>query len=636
MAAMANESAHLQLYDVSSTTYPAWPTQPKSLENVPYFQATPENLDDLLTKAAHFNTIELKFGPSDCGTVNNTRNCTEACNDPESLFKLNNLRTCIQLAAASFLVRNKTYTVDMSNATTVATLESYQVPNLTTYNATGVFRNTARCLSQSCAVSSLGNCTDRIQGLANIRITGTMDNLENIYSGLSNYCDYFEANINADIGGPGIIVSYLLQTALAVMFYLSLKASTTWTRKLFRCLSWLSYPSKTWREKLRKQGESLQSKVSCSRFGASVVSSLAEFQEVQIYFVASVQIATLISFNPMHPNASSVNSDSYGSALANSVIVKTLSISGVSCILLTQYTLQRNVGLHWWYIFVIMTAVLAMAIAIFAIRGDLMPPADALWNKFMGDAALNMCGNNPSPMTYCRPNHVPYISAIYNTTGTYIVVYLGIVVWVGLLVDQVASTVDKLAGRFPWLQQKLERGKQNVRRKTWLEQGAKEWENNSAWTWCTKIGWIGIRCFIVVYWIAMEIAAIWMVLGYVDTTLILVTSNSTIEIIDSTEWSFGQLIAIMVWAPTVVKYFYFIIFGVEEGFEERIAKNYTIARDADPDKPATRRTRHATLPHAATYPLAAGDTRRSPSGPDEEAGGGASSGTAVEPVRTTW
>jgi len=326
---------------------------------------------------------------------------------------------------------------------------------------------------------------------------------------------------------PQVVLSYFFQTSLALLLYFLLRASTTWARRLDALFKRRSKrdgsPSRD------EQPATLLSKLGASRLGPAATSALVEFQEMQIYFVASVQIATLVSYNPSTTEATGANNDSYAAMLLNSGLAALLAISSTACIMLVQCCLQRT-RMHWWYIFILMTYTLVFAIVVFARRSRLMPPADTLWEHFRDDTLLPRCGNNPSPMTYCRP---PRDTAFLdNAVAGYVVCCLGGVAWVGLFMDQLATSIPK---RFPAAAKRLGGLKlpHKVRGKT------RFWSSISA-----------------AYWIVVEVLLLVMT-GYHLSQLVLILRD--VDISDPGNWSFGQLIAVSVWAPTIAKFLYTII-----------------------------------------------------------------------------
>lgn len=270
----------------------------------------------------------------------------------------------------------------------------------------------------------------------------------------------------------------------------------------------------------------LLSKLPAWGLSAAAASALMEFQEMQLYFVGCVQIATLVSYNPSTTESTGTNNDSFAAMLLNSGLAALLAISSMACVLLVQCCLQRA-RMHWWYTFILMTYTIVFALVIFARRSHLMPPADGLWENFRGDTLLDKCGHNPSPMTYCRPPSDT--SFLDNAAAGYAVCCLGAVAWVGLFVDQLAASSPR---RFPAFAKRLH---------SLLPMDAVRGRNR-LWTSLSAA-----------YWIAVEVLLLLMV-GYHLSQLILVAME--VNIGDGSGWGFGQLIAISVWAPTIAKFIY--------------------------------------------------------------------------------
>jgi hypothetical protein len=308
-----------------------------------------------------------------------------------------------------------------------------------------------------------------------------------------------------------------------------LKFSTTWIRGLSSLLGCFGRPAI-----IRRQGIQLQENLVTSKFGAAVISSLVEFQEVQIYFVTSIQIATLVSFNPGNPNTGTANSNSYGEATSNSATVAILGINGAASILLTQYCLQRA-GMHWWYTFVIMSTTVILALVVYGDQSHLMPPVDALWEQFESGAQISSCGNEPSPMTYCQPNNEYVYSLIrLGSAAGYITFVVGPLAWAVLFLDQLAFTI---MAKFPSLTEKLSILSQKLR---FLKM-----RRCKFWSWSLAFYWFGIQTLF------FSVAIVHI------CSLLLLASDAGFN--DAANWSFGQFIAAMVWAPTIAKYLYFIV-----------------------------------------------------------------------------
>lgn len=398
-----------------------------------------------------------------------------------------------------------------------------------------------------------------------------------------------------------------MQASLAISLYLLLRISTTFARRLGILFSPGGDKGISTHHRSSKLAP-LASKPKISRLGAAATSSLVEFQEVQSYFIVSVQIATLISYNPEITDTAGANNTSFAAVILNSGIAAFLNITGVACIVLVQCCLQRA-HMRWWYTFIMTSVTLIIALFIFAWRNNLMPPTDGLWETFRDKGPIPLCGNNPSPMVYCRaPWDTRFLD---NAIAGYVTCGLSGLAWAGLLIDQLAFTIPE---RFPAFAKRL----QKLEVKRLLEGKRKAW-----------------RLLASAYWFIIE-ALLLLNVGYQLSQLALMVND--IGIGANGSWTFGQLIAVTVWAPTIAKFIYFNIcksfssfifqtpfyarsvqtltniaprylVGVKEGFEERIAKTWQII----PSDEENETNDASALPsrrssHVATDGLITGET----------------------------
>ena len=316
------------------------------------------------------------------------------------------------------------------------------------------------------------------------------------------------------------MISYFLQSSIAIFFFVLLKVATTWLSRVDALLG-RKPPGKL---------AAAQSTLSPSKLRAAVTSSLAEFQEIQLYFIAAVQVATLISFD--HETASTVgaNNSSYAAVILNSGLAGLVNITAMAAVLLVQCCL-RKAGMRWWYTFFLMTLTCILAGIIFSRRSELTPSPDVLWDKFKEDAPLPFCGNNPSPMTFCRS--IRETKFLDNDVGGFIACGLGLFSLIGLWVDQLVFTVrTKFPAILEWTTSHLDRQHRFRSRRALFSTMA------------------------ALYWSAVEFFLLLLV-GFHISQLILIIDD--VNFADTGGWGFGQLIAVTVWAPTIVKFLYFNI-----------------------------------------------------------------------------
>ncbi|KAK3319099.1 hypothetical protein B0H66DRAFT_623471 [Apodospora peruviana] len=567
-----------------------WAGDIGNITQIPYFQETAYDLKHHLTDPEYRDdNYKLYFYSTDCKTTSGTTNCTEACLDPKSLFTPRNFYTCVLLAAAALLVQNDDYYVNNSDPATIQAMDQWHVADLSTLDGPGILTNVGQCIATSCVRSTLGECGHDVRKINDFDYSDMgVYFLPNVTNSLDLYCDGFddESIINPDIAGPGVVLSYLIQTSLALLFFFLIKFFTRTPRVLISLFTPCNHRAK-------ETAHNVQTYLASSRYSAAVRTTLVEFQEVQLYFVGAIQVATFISFDPDNPNTGSANATSFASAVINSTVVNILSLNTVYTVLLTQICLQRD-GNHWLYIFLLMSAIYALGLAVAYQAPKLMPPIDALWAKFNDEAPIPACGGNASPMTYCN---VPFtISSTWESKDDTRLKYALVctVVYMALLVDQAVFMVkDRLPSVAARIRKRMDRIDKRYPR-TWKCLSKKVWPKA-----------------IAVYWFLLEVTMLYNIFRYFTTLM-----QGTIEAGPTAheKYGFGQIIAITVWAPTVVKYTYYNISGIQKGLENRIARNYTIQKDnrpeaADAETKLPRWRAESNADRSVTFPLVSNDRR---------------------------
>ncbi|KAK4158866.1 hypothetical protein QBC43DRAFT_363054 [Cladorrhinum sp. PSN259] len=514
----------------------------------PHFDELEYSLSEMLYNSKSKLAFDLEFDHWDCKIAGGRQNCSHACSDFKTLFEPTNIRPCVLLAAAALLEKNRTIIVDVSNTATAATVEALGIPSLSTFLAVEVLTNVGKCIAASCSQTNLGKCTDGVRAMDTTPVS--VSQLQSFSTNLGEYCSSARPEINGDIAGPGVMVSYFFQASLSLYFFFLLKICTTWIRRSFTPLGAFKRT-----RGLRHWGNELQAKLARSRFGAAVVSSLVEFQEVQIYLTASIQIATLISYNSRKTATGLLVSDSFASAAINSQVAWFLSMMSMGPVLMVQCALQRS-GMHWWYSYITMSAASIMAVVITFRTPGFIPSEDQLWDKFKADMSFAACGDNPSPMVLCNGGLV-YWTMAPNIIGApfWLVVLFGVLAWISLLLDQLVVTIR---AKFP---------------SSRLVKRLRKLEHIGALRWLLRAYWFLVETFLIIYAIC-----------YISFLAIIV---GDIVMDDASQWGFGQLIAALVFTPTAAKYIYYNLFGIKEGFEQRLAKPYTVIKRPDSDLQAS-------------------------------------------------
>lgn len=211
--------------------------------------------------------LGIGLSPLDCTTVAETRNCTEACSDPASLFTpANHALRCLPLVSWYRMGR-------MQSTRRIARRGRSWNPGrsrLYQYSTLPTSFPASRNVSLN-PVSSWGWADARLlcKAWTSSRPMWTT-------SACSLQCWRSSFRTNADIAGPGVLLSHYFQNCSVFLLFLLLKSSTTWPSRLGRLF-------RRWRRQQKQQTESPGNSTRL-KLSDSVKSTLVEFQEMQIYF----------------------------------------------------------------------------------------------------------------------------------------------------------------------------------------------------------------------------------------------------------------------------------------------------------------------------------------------------------------
>ncbi|KAG6364795.1 hypothetical protein INS49_006399 [Diaporthe citri] len=401
---------------------------------------------------------------------------------------------------------------------------------------------------------SIGTCPPSVRALS--AITVNLENLQDISQSLEHFCDDVEAKLNPDVAGPGVMLSYLLQTSVALFLFLILKIFNSWSRiaswPLIALLRKIFVPR---RPSAWTRATILQNRLAQSRLNAATITSLVEFQEVQAFFVIAIQIATLAT--SQIEGRSSSGSNSFAEVLLNAQMVQILAVNSILPVILTQCILQRE-GMLWWYSFGLTSTTVLLAKVVRAPSMSRVASFETLWQNFKEASLVEACGGLPNPMTYCNTDN--YNARYEDWKGTGVALAFVHIAVVSLLIDMVL-VIPRVRNfiNFHLSTVSLAADRHKLRGLLFLVL------RNHLWP-----------CFREFWWFGIQTALLAFVISYFTEVLIM---GLSIDLMHFGNFNYGQLISVMVWVPTLGKFVYFSIFGIEEGFGRRLAKNYRVVRD---------------------------------------------------------
>lgn len=263
-----------------------------------------------------------------------------------------------------------------------------------------------------------------------------------------------------------------------------------------------------------------------SRTSIAIATTLVEFQEAQCWFIFAVQIASILAIV-----VNSQEGTFWGEIVVNGAVAFHISQNGILPMFLVQVCLH-NEGIRNWHTFLGFCAEYLLAIVATTQRISFKSSFDL----FRGQHEIEACGYNPSPRTYCASSAGVdgFTLTFFPHPLMYKLVFLTLdtVAIIALSVDQFAWTLrtHHRTRHFKIGQHRLGRWPDGRLKRHWVR-----W---SRWFWCV-----------------LEFAYLCINMLYL-VSLSKVISNDSFK---ANRWSYGQIIAMTVWGPVIVKLFSLIL-----------------------------------------------------------------------------
>ncbi|KAK0742238.1 hypothetical protein B0T21DRAFT_360919 [Apiosordaria backusii] len=444
--------------------------------------------------------------------------CAAQCSDPKILFSsLSILGNCLTFATAAIMADDGTVNRETPFENTPTPLRISGVPD--NVNATQILGDLVRCAVSSCqgdgSTSDLATCTPGIieleRDLGRLYNSTSLAQFDVIHDGLANYCGKLDMDFEPDIAGPGVLLSQMIQASVSVTSFIIITAISSWARIIL-----LLCKQGDW-----KKAESRHKKLTASRIHGALVSASVEFQEAQTFFTMAIQIATIATFEPSFTCGLSCSQQdsiqSLSDTIMNGQLIRALAVNSMLPVLLTQSVLHRA-GMSWWY-----TLTLSLIVCVFSevIRWQTVnqAPFHILLNRLKNLVPVEECGGNPPLTAYC-------LTPLYNLQ--LVEMPMLIVGYATAMILLLAQSADHL---WPVLSPFVERTRSGQ-----------------------LLAYIGKHFFRASWWGLQLTLAIATVLHFVTLWTISRGLDAS-----SKEWTYGQVVSAMLWAPILGKYLYYNI-----------------------------------------------------------------------------
>lgn len=317
----------------------------------------------------------------------------------------------------------------------------------------------------------------------------------------------------------------MLQVVFSASLYIFLKGFNAWVR-------FSQKPQEKKQKRLARRLTRIESMIwkdssAYSRTSIAIATTLVEFQEAQCWFVFAVQIASILAIV-----VNSQEGTFWGEIIVNGAVAFHISQNGILPMFLIQICLH-NEGIRNWHTFLGFCMEYLLAIVATTQRIDYK----SSFELFRDQNSITACGGNPSPRTYCASRKgvdgVPELS-FFPHPLMYKLVFLVLdtVAMIVLVIDQLTWTL-----RTHHRTKHMGFGSYKVGR--WPDGRLKQhWIKFNRW-----------------FWQGLEFAYL------VINILYLVSLANVISPLgfEATRWSYGQIIAMTVWGPVIVKLFDLIL-----------------------------------------------------------------------------
>ncbi|KAH0537951.1 hypothetical protein FGG08_005401 [Glutinoglossum americanum] len=551
-----------------------------------------------------FSDIVLYQGG--CTLADGTNNCTTACLDQSlALRNTSSIQNCMVYPVISRLIASN----NLSNSA-ADLADRYGI--VATANTTAISQTLAACFNEACGhcgpsivtgppcfsldghfridllcFQKARNTTLDLAGIdANLPIHYEIgrcmaNNTEISIDGpgcFPDICLSIDTSVNPDVGGIGTFISYFMQIAIALAAWTLLRFFDTWTRNLIFCFMCPFGFSRA-----KQKAVACQKRLRGSSPHAALKTALVEFHKAQCYFMLALQIAALVAlgagFKVLEPK-------SYQQLFNNVALVGDVSIGGFLLVTFVLFCLHCE-GMKSWYAFILSASTVFVSIATFTTVSGFRPSEADVQNP---SGNFNSCGGNPSPTKYCLDpfsysnGRFQYLTSTDGTFGRSALIF-SLVVLVLLFVDQCELFRPRDDNNFDSrddnsLGSRNGNGKQTrVNGYEWLKMWIKDWPAWSRLESWAFLKWIwldtaerAIRSGTAILVLAIEIYYLVLLSNLIINLQSIFFNNGT----TANSWSFGQIIAVTIWLPSLVEYIYLMSRGMSIGSQYRLPKPYHV------------------------------------------------------------
>lgn len=331
-----------------------------------------------------------------------------------------------------------------------------------------------------------------------------------------------------DIGGIGVYGSYLMQLSIILLAWLYIRTLKSWARytvfAIFR---------PTGAQVARKQSSRVQKKLDSTSQYSALVSGLVEYQKAQAYFAITMQGAAMFALGG---GGNILDAGSFQQIGRTISLIGDVAIVGIVCVTFGLYLLHKSEKTSWY---VSALSFLATTLSLVTWSQTRTPLKNLQPRLEASDVYLPACGGFVEPANFCNAPETTKVTVQFEgpIVACSLTIMLLLIIWQGK--DSITKALTKL--RHLVSTEEVEMPDMGRQHSDKLSQTAR----SSTRTIASALH--GLRH--IVADTILGTSAIIMLAWLADP------KSRGFEL-NKTQWTFGQLIAITIWAPSIIEFLY--------------------------------------------------------------------------------
>ncbi|EME84885.1 uncharacterized protein MYCFIDRAFT_195814 [Pseudocercospora fijiensis CIRAD86] len=446
------------------------------------------------------------------------RNCTQACTQPAIVWKNPfTIHNCLVYSTVSGLIAKNNLTADGQR-------QAADLGYLPNFNLALIEDPANECMHSFCLNQRHADPSIHCSG-ASINTTyfsnATKGEVHNLLTDafVQNACGSFKASPNVDVGGIGVYIGYLMQLSILIYCWIHGRLISSWL-KSFTFVVCAPFGLK----RARQRAHRVRMRLKQSHQGAALVSGLFEFQQAQSYFALTLNGAAI---GALCSNGAMFDVQSLQQMRLTVDLLGDVAATAIICLTFGLYMLHAEGKRTWYVTFLSLIAILVS----FATWILTCLPLRNLHQINPTGFELPACGNR-SPAAFCLDQ-----TRSKSITSGAVCIAICMLTTILMMVRQLKthpfpSPRTSIASP-PSLRRTSTHATTSSRARQLLQQQTA-----------------------VVYGWRLEIAELILASMTIVMLVQLIMNGDMIAMREQVQWTFAQLIAVTIWAPSIIEYLY--------------------------------------------------------------------------------